>query len=385
MNRPTGGSAPVDTGNHGGSAMESTSKEKKSLDSRRRKKWAFLTIGFVVVTGIVPVFIYLKYIETHVSTDDAYIDGHIHMIASKIPGTVKALLITDNQHVKKGDLLLEIDPADYDVQAQEARASHQQEIKRLTELRNSAQTVKKQLEETLASLKAARADLELQKSNLELAKKEFERAESLVRSGYISKEEHDQKKAAYEVSIAQVKSASDNVNKAEASVRTQQAAIRQAESAIPTQEALIRQRGAALKGADLNVSYTKIYAPAEGYVTNRSVEVGNQVQVSQPLDIRDIWITANYKETDLTNVKPGQKVRIKVDTYPGKVFHGKVNSIMAGTGSVFSLFPPENATGNFVKVVQRIPVKIVLDENTDPGHLLRVGMSVVPTILIGTE
>ena len=141
-----------------------------------------------------------------------------------------------------------------------------------------------------------------------------------------------------------------------------------------------------MKEAKLNVSYTKIYSPVEGYVTKKSVEVGEQLRPGQPVmavvPLHDVWIIANYKETQLTRVKVGQKVRIKVDTYPGKVYEGRVDSIMAGTGSVLSMFPPENATGSFVKVVQRIPVKIILVNGNDPKHLLRDGMSVVPTIII---
>jgi membrane fusion protein (multidrug efflux system) len=157
------------------------------------------------------------------------------------------------------------------------------------------------------------------------------------------------------------------------------------------QRGQIQQKEAVLEGANLNRAYTKIYSPSDGYITKRTVEVGNQIQADQPLmavvplSQEEIWITANYKETQLKKVKPGQKVKVKVDTYPGRVFYGRVNSLMAGTGAVFSLFPPENATGSFVKVVQRIPVKIVLESGTDPEHLLRIGMSVVPTILIDPE
>ena len=175
----------------------------------------------------------------------------------------------------------------------------------------------------------------------------------------------------------------------EASIETQRALIKQTESGIPPQEAQIKQKEAALKGTELNQSYTKIYAPSDGYVAKRTVETGNQIQAGQPLmaivPLNEIWITANYKETQLGRVKPGQKVKIKVDTYPGKVIDGKVDSITAGTGAVFSLFPPENATGNFVKIVQRIPVKIILNQEADPNHTLRIGMSVVPTILVDSD
>jgi membrane fusion protein, multidrug efflux system len=148
----------------------------------------------------------------------------------------------------------------------------------------------------------------------------------------------------------------------------------------------VKQKQEALEADRLKKSYTLIYAPSSGYVTKKSVEVGNQIQAGQPLmaivPLADVWIIANYKETQLEGVKPGQKVVIEVDSYPGKKFSGKVESIMAGTGAAFSLFPPENATGNYVKVVQRVPVKIILDAGTDPNKLLRVGMSVEPTIMV---
>jgi membrane fusion protein (multidrug efflux system) len=145
------------------------------------------------------------------------------------------------------------------------------------------------------------------------------------------------------------------------------------------------QKEATAALAELNYEYTKIYAPVDGYVTRKSVQTGNQIQPGQPLmavvALNDIWVTANFKETEMENIRPGQRVELTVDSYPGKVFSGKVDSIMAGTGVSFSLFPAENATGNYVKVVQRIPVKIVLDEGTDKDHVLRVGMSVEPTVI----
>jgi membrane fusion protein (multidrug efflux system) len=190
----------------------------------------------------------------------------------------------------------------------------------------------------------------------------------------------------YEVIAAQVKAARDQVRQAQTSLETQKSVIRQAESALKSQESSVRKGQAILRSAELNRGYTNVYAPSDGYITRKSVEPGNQIQAGQPLmaivPLDDLWVTANYKETQLRGVKPGQKVNIRVDTYTGKVFSGRVDSIMAGTGSAFSLFPPENATGNFVKVVQRIPVKIVLDKDTDSEHVLRVGMSVEPTILI---
>jgi membrane fusion protein, multidrug efflux system len=154
-----------------------------------------------------------------------------------------------------------------------------------------------------------------------------------------------------------------------------------------SKDARVAQKQGELESASLSLSYTKVFAPTDGYITKKSVEVGNYVQPGQALmalvPLENAWITANYKESQLTDVKPGQRVEISVDAYPNHTFHGSVESIMAGTGAAFSLLPPENATGNYVKVIQRIPVRIAIDRGSDPTHLLRVGMSVVPTILTG--
>ncbi len=293
--------------------------------------------------------------------------------------------------MKRDHLLVEIDPVDYEVRVKEAQAGFRAERARLSELEDRVNTAKKQQAEITASFEAARANVELQKANLDLAKVTLQRSESLLKKEVIPRQQYDNAKTAYEVAVAQVKAAQELAGQIEASLETQRALIKQSESGLPTQEAQIQQRDATLRGAELNLGYTKLYAPVDGYITKRTVETGNQIQAGQPLMAvvplaqEEIWITANYKETELQDVRPGQKVKITVDTYPGKAFYGRVNSIMAGTGAVFSLFPPENATGNFVKVVQRIPVKIVLDEGADPDHLLRIGMSVTPTILVHSQ
>jgi membrane fusion protein (multidrug efflux system) len=176
---------------------------------------------------------------------------------------------------------------------------------------------------------------------------------------------------AYDVGVAQVKAAEEQ--------------LRSAESQKKTQLSTIRQKEATAALAELNHQYTKVYAPAEGYVTKKTVQLGNQIQPGQPLmavvGLQDLWVTANFKETQMGNIRPGQSVKIKVDSYPGKTFAGKVDSIMAGTGVSFSLFPPENATGNYVKVVQRIPVKIVFNSGDEKELVLRIGMSVEPTVI----
>jgi membrane fusion protein (multidrug efflux system) len=359
-----------------------------ALGNLQKRNIAFAVLAVVLIIGVVALFFFLEYRRTHVTTDDAYVDGHIHIVASKVPGTVLALHVKDNQLVKKDEPILDIDPVDYQVAFLEAQANLEMEKARLSEVQSRVETAKKQLHEIRSALDSARSALKAQEALTWKASEDLKRAEPLIRERIVTQEYYDQRRANYEVGIAQVNSAKDNVSRLEGSVESQKALILQTEAAVAPQRALIQQREALVEKAKLNLGYTKILAPSNGYVTKRSAEVGNQVAAGQPLlavvplEQERIWVTANYKETDLREVKPGQKVEFKVDTYSGKVFKGRVNSIMAGTGSAFSLFPPENATGNYVKIVQRIPVRITLDEGSDPEHLLRVGMSVVPTILV---
>jgi membrane fusion protein (multidrug efflux system) len=361
-------------------------EDAKETLKHRRKVFVLIIFSVIALTGIVAIYFYINYKKTHISTDDAFIDGRIHIIASKIRGTIKVIHVKDNQFVKRGDLLLEIDPAEYDVKVKEAQAELEAEKAKISEIRDRVDTAKKQLIGIIASLEEARANLELQEANFRQAEVDFKRMQILLKKEVIPRDSYDKAKTAYDVAVAQVKVARERIKQLEASLETQKALIKQTETSLIPQQAQTQQKDAILKGAELNKSYTKIYAPSKGYIAKKSVEIGNQIQPGQslmavvPLD--DIWVIANYKETQLERVNPGQKVKIKVDTYPGEIFEGRVESIMAGTGSVFSLFPPENATGSYVKVVQRIPVKIIFDQGTAPKHVLRVGMSVVPTILV---
>jgi membrane fusion protein, multidrug efflux system len=331
--------------------------QTENSNNNLKKKKAFLIVGVVVLIGLIAGYFYSGYRRTHVSTDDAFIDGNIHTIAAKINGTVREISVTDNQSVNKGDLLLEIDPADYSA--------------RLREASSSVGAEKAKLDEAETRIAAARANLELQRANLKLAEIEKTRSENLYQKEVLPRDRYDRAMTAHEVAVAQVKAAEEQ--------------LRSAESQKLTQASTIKQKEAVATLAELNYQYTKIYAPVSGYVTKKSAQIGNQIQPGQPLmavvGLNDIWVTANFKETEMENIRPGQSVKIKVDSYPGKVFRGKVDSIMAGTGVTFSLFPAENATGNYVKVVQRIPVKIVFEEGADKDHILRIGMSVVPTVI----
>jgi len=290
-------------------------QQPQPQNNGQSKKKAFLIVGLVVAIGLTFGYFYSAYRKTHVSTDDAFIEGNIHTIAARIDGNVRTVTVTDNQRVKRGDLLVELDPADYRSRAE-----------------------------------AARASLELQRATLRLAEIELKRARTLYEQDANSAERYDKAVSAREIALAQVKLAEEQ-----------------------------------LRQAELNLGYTRVLAPADGYVTRKSVQTGNQVKTGQPLmavvDLDGLYVVANYKETELERIRQGQEARITVDAYPGRTFSGRVDSIMAGTGVSFSLFPAENATGNYVKIVQRIPVKIVLDPGADRDHVLRVGMSVVPTVL----
>jgi membrane fusion protein (multidrug efflux system) len=363
--------------------MEETKEAKAPYG---KKKIASIVFALIGIIGLVSVYFYIQYKSTHISTDDAFIDSDIYTIASKVPGTIKAVHVKDNQFVKKGELILEIDAADYNVKVAEASSSLNAEKAKISELDARIEAARRQLDDAKAKADAIKAMNELQKANLEQAEKDRERAENLQKKDAISRERYEKALTAYKVAVAQVKAAAEDQKGVLYAVETQRAMIKQAEALRNTQLSSIKQKEAVVETANLNAGYTKIYAPADGYITKKSAENGNQIQAGQPLmalvSPEGVHVIANYKETQLEKVKSGMKVEIKVDTYPGKKFQGKVESIMAGTGAAFSLFPPENATGNFVKVVQRIPVKILFDEDADPEHVLRVGMSVVPTIVI---
>ena len=284
-----------------------------------RKVKVIKILAGIVAIGLIGIGIYIMSNLSRQTTDDAYIEGRIHTIAPKVSGTVLRVNVEDNQAVKKGDLLVEIDQVDY-----------------------------------ILKVKEAAANLEVRKATLEQSVRDRNRAESLFNAKVIPKEKYEFALTAYNLAKAQMGSAKQQFN-------------------------ISRQ----------NLQYTKIYSPVDGYVTKKSVEIGNQIIAEQPImaiiGLGDIWLTANYKETQLEHVMKGQRVLVKVDAYPDKVFMGRVDSIMAGTGAAFSLFPPENALGNYVKVVQRIPVKIIFDKNTDQDHVLRIGMSCVPTIITKNE
>jgi membrane fusion protein (multidrug efflux system) len=302
--------------------------------------------------------------RTHIETDNAFIEARIVPVSSKVSGTVARVLVGDNQFVKRGDLLLEIDDRDYQLQIAKAAAGVG-----MAENETGGEQLK---------VEEARAALQSAKARFDQAVADLRRAEKLFSRDVLPKEQLDRQATARRVSEAQLKEAEEALKRAQA----------EAGLAVKTGgKAKILQSKAQLDEAQLQLSYTKVFAPRDGYITRKSIEAGVNIQAGQPLmalvPLQEAWITANYKERQITYLKAGQKVEFSVDAYPGKTFNGKVDSIMAGTGAAFSLLPPENATGNYVKVVQRVPVKISIDKNSDPERLLRVGMSVIPVVQTG--
>jgi len=357
------------------------------VQKKSRRKIVILTGLFVVVMiGVIAVFIYLQYKKTHITTDDAFVDGRIHVIAPKVPGTVETVCVQDNEHVEKGTLLVKIDDRDYVVRVKQSTSALHAEASKLSEIETKIDVARTQLSELRFVIESAKANLVLQQATLRQAQSDLKRAKRLFYKEILPEEQYEKAETNYDIARARVETAREQLRQSEASLTTHNALIRQIQSSLQSQKSAIQQKEALLKAEDLKRSYTELYAPADGYITKKTVEAGNQIQSGQPLmavvALDDVWITANYKETQLGRVSPGQRVKITIDTYPAAVFWGRVHSIMAGTGSSFSLFPPENATGNFVKIVQRIPVKIVLEKKTHNDHVFRIGMSVVPTIII---
>ena len=340
----------------------------------------------VLAATVIAGFAYWRYRQSHVSTDDAYIDGRIHLVSARVQGTVAEVRVRDNQPVKAGEPLLLIDPEPFAVRESAAASAVSGGAADLVAARKDLEAAKAQLLQLSAGIKAARAGTAYSAARLSQASRDAARMKQLFERQVVSREAFEKAQTDAETAKAQDDLAKEELLLAEAAIPTQKAQIAQREARVAQQEAQLRQRESALAESKLYHRYTAVLSPADGYITRKSVEAGQVVSPGQSLlavaALDNVWVVANFKETDIERIRPGQEVEIRVDTYKGKKFKGTVDSIMAGTGSAFALFPPENASGNYVKVVQRVPVKIVLSRGEDPGHVLRIGMSVVPTILV---
>jgi membrane fusion protein (multidrug efflux system) len=336
---------------------------------RPQIKLVLLGAGVLVVLGAL-VFYYSRFIAPYESTDDAFIDGYVTLMSPRVPGQITRLLVTDNQEVKQGDVLVEIDPRDYEASLAQAQAD-------LATARSQSDQAQAQVKVSEARVDVAQAAVTSAAAEAQRATDDLKRYES-VESRAVSKSAFDLAQAAARTAAANLEAACSQTNAAESEVTL-------AEAGVETATAALQQAQAKLQQAELNLSYTKIIAPLDARVTARTVQPGNYVQPGQALMAlvpREVWVVANFKETQLTYMKPGQPVGLSVDAFPNRKFKGKVDSLQAGTGARFSLLPPENAVGNYIKVVQRVPVKIIFDEPLPANLDIAPGMSVVPEVKV---
>lgn len=384
------------------------------LGSSRAK----IALGLVIVVLLVAGVVLWRYFGSYESTDDAQIDGHVNSVSARVSGHVVKLNVEDNQYVEKGTVLVEIDPTDYEVAVARARADYADAQAQaaaaginvpLTGVSTSSQVAGAQagVANAKAGIAAARQQfaaaqaqaVEADANNVK-AQNDLARYKQLIDKQEISQQQYDQAVAASKARAASLEAARAAADAAAALIDQAQGRLLQADADLRTADtrpqvmqvtsararaaqANADRRKAELQQAELNLQYTKIVAPVTGVVSNRTVEVGQNVQAGQEMmkviPLEDIWVTANFKETQLKKMKPGQAAEISVDAN-GKTYKGHVDSIAGASGARFSLLPPENATGNYVKVVQRIPVKIVFEPGETKGHELRPGMSVVPKV-----
>jgi len=405
-------------------AVEKNTSNKNNNSNNKKKK---LVIIASVALIVVCVLVYLVWTRGRVSTDDAYVDGHIFSISPRVAGYVTQVLVDDNQCVEEGQTLVTLDPVDYEVALAEARANLAEAESTLTAMvlgvpleltqtghkvigaKAELDSLNRTLEQMTKEEEAAKQQVKAATAESELAILDVRRKTTLRQSEAVSQQVLDEAETKYQTTQAQLGAAKarlETVQKQRASLEADEvrrkanielaatghdlATIKDRQK--DAQKARVELAKSRVKQAELNLAYTKVVSPTRGCITRKKVEPGFTVARGQPLmtvvpiQPKEVWITANYKETQLAKVRPGQPVSIEVDTYPGVTFKGTVDSIMAGTGAVFSLFPPENATGNFVKIVQRIPVKIVLNSVDGAATpVLRIGMSVIPTIFTNID
>jgi membrane fusion protein (multidrug efflux system) len=352
-------------------------KEDQKDDEKPKSKWPLIIVAIVAVLAIVGGLIYWLSTRGLESTDDAYTDGTAVAMAAKISGYVTELNISDNTPVKAGDLLLKIDPRDYITARDQARAN---------------------LELAQAQLASAGTDLEIARIR---APANFDQAEAQLAQARANQEQAERDyrrqravdpRATTETNVdqatAQLKSETAAVKSAEAQAEVASLVRQNIETAADTvrqRQAQVDQAAASLAQAEVNLSYTEIRAPQDGRITRRNVDRGTYLQAGQQIFYivtPDVWVTANFKENQLADMRPGQPVTIDVDSYPSLTLHGHVDSIQDGSGARFTAFPAENATGNYVKIVRRVPVKIVIDSGLDGRPGLPLGISVEPTVTV---
>jgi membrane fusion protein, multidrug efflux system len=425
--------------NHQPHQQEAASPEKElspeELRKTEKRKKTLIGVGAVALIALlIWGCFHLVWAAGHEETDDAYVTGHLHPISARVAGTVDGVLIDDNQHVQQGQTLVILDPKDLQARVDQAKAAldvaYKQTDTAEAAVSNSAQSVtaenthakgtigeakasiaaqKAAVVEAQANISSAQAKLDQTTANLRKDETDFHRYEDLAAKEQVSRQALDHARATYEVSAATNAAAKQAVEEAQAKLLRTNSEVARTEALLTSSyavmeqakaagfqtnvrsgefqkaKAAVDQARAALEEAQLQLSYTKILAPASGKIGRKSVEVGQRLQIGQPVMavIEDTpWVVANFKETQLNKMRPHQEVEVTIDTFPKHLFKGRVDSVAPGSGNEFALLPPDNATGNFTKIVQRIPVKVVFDKDSMNGYqdLIVPGMSATVTV-----
>ena len=337
---------------------------------RSRTKAPIALLAVILLVCAASAGYYFRLVLPYESTDNAFVEGNVIPMASQVPGRVAELLVKDNQAVKKGDVILKIDPSDYEACLAQAVAD--------------LAAARSRVEQSKAQVKASDAKVAQSKASVNAAEAENQRAADDLKR-YESIEGRAVSKSAFGLAQSQARAAIANLEAAHSQTKAAEAEVALSEAGVETASAAVHQAEARLRQAELNLSYTQVMAPVDGRVTRRVVEQGSYIQPGQLLMAivpRQYWVIANFKEIQLTRMRVGQPVEVVVDAYSDRVIKGRVESIQSGAGARFSLFPPENATGNYIKVVQRVPVKILLDDLPESNLALGPGMSVVPKVRV---
>jgi membrane fusion protein (multidrug efflux system) len=353
--------------------------------TNKNKRFA-LVLGVLVLAGA--AFGITKYLHSrhHEETDDAQVESDISPIIPKVPGFIARLLVDDNSVVKKGDTLVVLDDRDLALRVLQAEAALENAKASLAAVRAGYTTSQENVLSSKSTLQASEGNIEIAEVRARRAEQDFKRYEELIKTNSITKQQYEQAEAERDAALKQLEVAK---RQREASFR--ETSARKAQSTVSDRnialaETVVKEREADVAFAKLQLSYAYITAPAAGVISRKNAQVGQLVQAGQSLFAlvteRQKWVVANFKETQLEKMKPGQEVEIEVDAFPHESFKGKVESISPATGAKFALLPADNASGNFVKVVQRIPVKIVLTESQEKASLLRAGMNVIVDVHI---
>jgi membrane fusion protein (multidrug efflux system) len=352
-------------------------RDNKQDDKKPKSRWPLIILGIVVVLAIIAGIVYWFMTRGLESTDDAYTEGNAIAFAAKVSGYVTQLNINDNTFVHAGDLMVKIDPRDYVAARDQARAALSLARAELASARVDLAIARVRVP---ATLQQAQAQLAQAKANQDQAERDYRRIHA-VDPRATTQTNIDQANAQLQSNTAAVSSAQAQVQIAS----LVQQNIQAAEDTVTQREAQVAQAEANLAQAEVNLSYTDLKAPSDGYITRRNVDLGTFVQEGQQLFYLvtpQVWVTANFKETQLARMQPGQPVSMTVDAFPQLLLHGHVDSIQEGSGARFSAFPAENATGNFVKIVRRVPVKIIIDSGLGDRQILPLGISVEPTVTV---